>query len=241
METPKRSLQILNTKEEDTKNQQAFFNVTPLICKAQVAGYFIDLILNSGSSVSVIAKYFLEAIGKKINEPSTQPITNIHSDKKKDLDITKAVLVYINDINIKTDIEVSEAKEYTIIVGNEWLKKAKTLLDYELCELTIRCGEKLIVVKCCHWTTFPATKQNQEKKQSDESNDDESDDEDQKKPKETAKHVYIIFISNGKPLDNVKANKEGIMPNTVIGDMTLVHNAGVINFYIHQVMNANPV
>ncbi|KAG9297656.1 hypothetical protein G9A89_011171 [Geosiphon pyriformis] len=46
-------------------------NVTPLICKAQVAGYFIDLILDSGSSVSVIAKHFLEAIGRKIDEPST--------------------------------------------------------------------------------------------------------------------------------------------------------------------------
>ncbi|KAG9303272.1 hypothetical protein G9A89_013598 [Geosiphon pyriformis] len=46
-------------------------NVTPLICKAQVAGYFIDLILDSGSSVSVIAKHFFEAIGRKIDEPFT--------------------------------------------------------------------------------------------------------------------------------------------------------------------------
>ncbi|KAG9288958.1 hypothetical protein G9A89_019580 [Geosiphon pyriformis] len=46
-------------------------NVTPLICKAQVAGYFIDLILDSESSVNVIAKHFLEAIGRKINESST--------------------------------------------------------------------------------------------------------------------------------------------------------------------------
>ncbi|KAG9301612.1 hypothetical protein G9A89_016682 [Geosiphon pyriformis] len=53
-------------------------NVISLICKAQVAGYFIDLILNSGSSVSVIAKHFLEAIGRKIDEPFTRPMTNIH-------------------------------------------------------------------------------------------------------------------------------------------------------------------
>ncbi|KAG9297631.1 hypothetical protein G9A89_011146 [Geosiphon pyriformis] len=58
-------------------------NVTPLICKAQVAGYFIDLILGSRSSVSVIAKHFLEAIDRKINEPSTRPMTNVHGDKKK--------------------------------------------------------------------------------------------------------------------------------------------------------------
>ncbi|KAG9299761.1 hypothetical protein G9A89_013121 [Geosiphon pyriformis] len=54
-----------------------YSNVTSLICKAQVVGYFIDLILDSGSSVSVIAKHFFKAIGRKIDEPSTRPITNI--------------------------------------------------------------------------------------------------------------------------------------------------------------------
>ncbi|KAG9294816.1 hypothetical protein G9A89_008508 [Geosiphon pyriformis] len=64
-------------------------NVTLLICKAQVAGYFIDLILNSESSVSVIAKHFFEAIGRKIDEFLTKPMTNIH---------TKAVSVCINGV-----------------------------------------------------------------------------------------------------------------------------------------------
>ncbi|KAG9303241.1 hypothetical protein G9A89_013567 [Geosiphon pyriformis] len=58
-------------------------NVIPLICKAQVTGYFIDLILDSKLSVSIIAKHFLEAIGRKINEPSTRPMTNVHNNKKK--------------------------------------------------------------------------------------------------------------------------------------------------------------
>ncbi|KAG9298719.1 hypothetical protein G9A89_012787 [Geosiphon pyriformis] len=68
-------------------------NVTLLICKTQVAGYFIDLILNSELSVSVIAKHFLEAIGRKIDELSTRPMTNIHNNKKKDLGIAKAIPV----------------------------------------------------------------------------------------------------------------------------------------------------
>ncbi|KAG9307182.1 hypothetical protein G9A89_017010 [Geosiphon pyriformis] len=157
-------------------------NVIPLICKAQVAGYFINLILDSRLSVSVIAKHFFEAIGRKID------------------DIAKAIPVYINDISIETNMEVSEAKEYTII-------KAKVLLNYELCKLTIRYGKKSIVVKCL-------PKQNQEDEQSDESDDNESDDkEDQKKQKETTKLAYIIFTSNGKSLDNIKANKKRIMVN----------------------------
>ncbi|KAG9289409.1 hypothetical protein G9A89_007970 [Geosiphon pyriformis] len=108
-------------------------------------------------------------------------------------------------------MKVSEAKEYTIIVGNEWLKKAKALLDYELCELTIRCDEKPIVVKCCHWTTPPVPKQSQKEKQSNKSDNKESDKEDEQE--ETAELAYTIFTSNGKPLDNVKANKKRIMVN----------------------------
>ncbi|KAG9287831.1 hypothetical protein G9A89_017426 [Geosiphon pyriformis] len=183
-------------------------NVTPLICKAQVAGYFIDLILDSGLSVSVIAKHFFEAIGRKIDKPSTQPITNVHGDKKKGLGIAKAISVCINGISIETDMEVSEAKEYTII-------KAKALLDYELCELTIRCDEKPIVVKCHHWTTPPVPKQSPEENESDESNDEESEEEEeQEEQKETAELAYTIFTSNDKPLDNVKTDKERIIVNS---------------------------
>ncbi|KAG9294818.1 hypothetical protein G9A89_008510 [Geosiphon pyriformis] len=159
-------------------------NVIPLICKAQVAGYFINLILDSGLSISVIAKHFLEAIGRKIDELFTRPITNIHGDKKKGLGIAKAV------------------------------PKAKALLDYELCELTIKCGKKPIVVKCCYWTIPPVSKQNQEEEQSDKSDNDKSNGEkNQEEQEKTAELAYTIFTSNGKPLDNIKADKEEIMVN----------------------------
>ncbi|KAG9306337.1 hypothetical protein G9A89_018220 [Geosiphon pyriformis] len=168
-------------------------NVISLICKAQMAGYFIDLILDSGSSVSVIAKHFLETIGRKINEPFTRPMINVHG-----LGIAKAIPVRINGISIETDMKVSKAKKYTIIVGNEWLKKAKALLDYELCELIIRC----------------VPKQSPKENESDESNDEESEEEEkQKEQEETAELAYTIFTSNGKPLDNVKADKKGIIVN----------------------------
>ncbi|KAG9289304.1 hypothetical protein G9A89_007865 [Geosiphon pyriformis] len=138
-------------------------------------------------------------------------MTNVHGNKKKGLGIAKAIPVRINGISIETDMEVSKAKEYTIIVGNEWLKKAKALLDYKLCKLTIRCGEKPIVVKCRHWTTPPVPKQSPEENESDESDDKESEEEEEQE--ETVELTYTIFTSNGKPLDNVKADKKGIIVN----------------------------
>jgi hypothetical protein len=43
---------------------------TPLTCTAKCAGYNFKLILDSGSSVSVISKHFLEAIARNIDEAS---------------------------------------------------------------------------------------------------------------------------------------------------------------------------
>ncbi|KAG9284564.1 hypothetical protein G9A89_014168, partial [Geosiphon pyriformis] len=68
---------------------------------------------------------------------------------------------------------VSEVKKYTIIIGNKWLKKAKALLNYELCKLVIRCDQKPIVVKYSHWTTPPVFKQNPEVEQLNKSDNDE--------------------------------------------------------------------
>ncbi|KAG9299318.1 hypothetical protein G9A89_013966 [Geosiphon pyriformis] len=147
-------------------------NVTPLICKAQVAGYFIDLILDSRSSISIIVKHFLEAIDRKINKLFTRPITNIHSNKKKDLGIAKAIPVRINGISIETNMEVSKAKKYTIIV---------------------------------------VPKQNQEKQSNESDNDESNNEKDQEKSEKTAELTYTIFTSNGKPLDNVKADKKEII------------------------------
>ena len=45
-------------------------DTTPLTCKAKIAGYSFDLILDSGSFISVIVKPFLDAIAKKIDGPS---------------------------------------------------------------------------------------------------------------------------------------------------------------------------
>ncbi|KAG9298519.1 hypothetical protein G9A89_018878 [Geosiphon pyriformis] len=67
------------------------------------------------------------------------------------------------------------------------------------------------MVKCHYWTTLLVLKQSQEKKQSDESDNKKSEKKD--KQEETTELAYIIFTSNSKPLDNVKADKKEIMVN----------------------------
>ncbi|KAG9291500.1 hypothetical protein G9A89_021919 [Geosiphon pyriformis] len=163
-----------NLTNDDHDMDELAINTSELTRKKKKAK--IDFVIDSKKTSTLTADNN-KPPKAKIDKPSIQPMTNIYGNKKKDLDIAKAIFVCINGISIETNIEVSEAKKYTIIVGNKWLKKAKMLLDYELCKLTIRCSEKPIVVKCCHWTTPLVSKQNQEKEQSDKSDDNKSNEE----------------------------------------------------------------
>jgi hypothetical protein len=54
---------------------------TPLLCKAQVYGWTIDLIVNSESSISVIFKKFMKNIGHKLTRTSSRTVSDIHSEK----------------------------------------------------------------------------------------------------------------------------------------------------------------
>ncbi|KAG9284488.1 hypothetical protein G9A89_014092 [Geosiphon pyriformis] len=105
--------------------------------------------------------------------------------------------------------------------------------------------------------------QNQEEEQSNESDDNKSDKEkNQEKQEETVELAYTIFISNGKPLDNIKADKKEIIvndklicwfyynifmienlarkQNTIIGGMAFVLSANAINLCILLIMNTSP-
>jgi hypothetical protein len=48
------------------------------MCKAQVAGWKVEVILDSGSSISIVSKNFMESLGRKIEKPSERRITGIH-------------------------------------------------------------------------------------------------------------------------------------------------------------------
>src|SRR6266487_3093744 len=51
---------------------------TPLLCKARVYGWTIDLIVDSGSSISVISEKFMKDIGQKPARTSSRTVSDIH-------------------------------------------------------------------------------------------------------------------------------------------------------------------
>ncbi|CAG8801902.1 7538_t:CDS:1, partial [Gigaspora margarita] len=78
-------------------------------------------------------------IKKEIDKLSTRNLIDIHGQRKHPLGIVENLLIVVNKVKISIDIEVTKAKEYTIIVGTDWLSKvkgkidlAKGVLEYEL-------------------------------------------------------------------------------------------------------------
>ena len=96
--------------------------VDAVYCDAYMDNTPIYLIVDTGSTSSVISKPFLDSIGRKIDEPSTINMMDINGGKKRSLGKVKNLPINIKGTYILIDMDVSEAKAYAVIVGNDWLR-----------------------------------------------------------------------------------------------------------------------
>ncbi|CAG8826071.1 30980_t:CDS:2 [Gigaspora margarita] len=98
-------------------------------CKATVEQCSIYLILDTGSCKSLVSYDFLKKIKKNINKQSLQNLIDVHGQRRHPLGVVKNFLIKVNKIEIPINIEVTEAWEYTVIVGTDWLAKVKEKID----------------------------------------------------------------------------------------------------------------
>ncbi|KAF0465054.1 gag-pol fusion protein [Gigaspora margarita] len=98
-------------------------------CKATIEQHPIYLILDIGSSKSLVSYEFLKKIEKEIDKPSVRNLIDVHGQKKHPLGVVENLPIVVNKIKIPIDVEVTEAKDYTVIVGTDWLGKVKGRID----------------------------------------------------------------------------------------------------------------
>jgi hypothetical protein len=126
------------------ENQKA---VDAVYCDAYLDGKPIYLIVDTGSTGSLISKVFLDKIGRTIDTPSTVNMVDVNGGKKRSLGKVKQLPINIKGTIIPVDVDVSESASYSVIVGNDWLTKTKGIIDFNhrILELNynnrkIRCG-----------------------------------------------------------------------------------------------------
>ncbi|CAG8837936.1 26998_t:CDS:2, partial [Gigaspora margarita] len=124
---------VLNSKIEMLDVSQPPIKVT--YCEATIEQQPIYLILDTGSSKSLISYEFLKKIRKEIDKLSVRNLIDVHGQRKFPLGVVENLSIVVNKVKISIDVEITEAKDYAIIVGTDWLKKVRGKIDLAKGEL----------------------------------------------------------------------------------------------------------
>src|SRR6185295_10110420 len=146
--TPKRKRKPKDKEKELEINLATTYSNTPMICKGQIGGWTVDIILDSGSSTSIISKKFLDHLKRKANRQSNRMITGIHGDKKSSLGICDNIAVHIGDVVVSADMEIIDTQAYNLVLGTDWLRKANAVINYKDSQVTISDGSRQAQVTC---------------------------------------------------------------------------------------------
>ena len=107
--------------------------------EVEIFGEEIEVVIDTGAAISLITKDYLESTGRTIEEASNVDLTDANGRKKRALGRVKNVEVTVEGRRlVKMDMEVTEATNYDVILGNDWLVKNKA--EIKPAEETITLG-----------------------------------------------------------------------------------------------------
>ncbi len=114
------------TSEKSFSNQLEYNNKDvkdALFGEATIFGERINIIIDSGSKGSAIAKQFLDRKMQNIDGVAQFKIIDIQGKRTSPLGMKNNVQVNIEGIDIGIDMVVTEFKDYNLILGNDWISK----------------------------------------------------------------------------------------------------------------------
>ena len=116
-------MQVNISKPNDDKT-------TALYCEASIKHIQFPLIIDSGSAGSIISLSLLKDLDMEITKASKTLMVNVNGEKRRPLGAVTDIPLKINGCIIPMDAIVTDANSYAAIVGNDWLRKTKAVLDY---------------------------------------------------------------------------------------------------------------
>ncbi|CAJ0754565.1 9918_t:CDS:2, partial [Entrophospora sp. SA101] len=92
-------------------------------CDAEIWGTKVKAIVDTGSSGSIISKQCLDQLKRKIEESSNVSLIGINGQKHRPLGIVRNVHVTLDNKHpIEVTMQVTEATNYELILGVDWLR-----------------------------------------------------------------------------------------------------------------------
>ena len=134
-ETGEREANFAGSDEDET--------TTAAKVTLRVNGKVQTAIVDSGAATSIITKALLDRLGYKTDRPSKLIVVTANGARTKSLGIVSNLPVTIGKIDIPTSFQVLESKDEVLILGNEWLREANAIMNWEQSSLTIRDKDKI--------------------------------------------------------------------------------------------------
>ncbi|KAG9305115.1 hypothetical protein G9A89_007755 [Geosiphon pyriformis] len=103
--------------------------ITAMYTEAEVEEKAIRLILNSGSTGSIIIYQLIQQLKRNVDRPAQTVIVTANGMKKTPVGEIDNFPFTLDGITISVKVLVIDAFQYQALVGNDWLQKANMKLD----------------------------------------------------------------------------------------------------------------
>ncbi|CEP07122.1 hypothetical protein [Parasitella parasitica] len=110
--------------------------------KIVVNGRKVDCLIDCGASKCIMSRQTKDFLGLDIDASSNTVFTLGDNSKVAALGTIYDVPITVGDTTIPINMEVLEATPMPIIIGNNWLQKAKAQIDYTLTILSVTYRQK---------------------------------------------------------------------------------------------------
>src|SRR3954454_18919398 len=119
-------------------------------CKILVNGMVVNAIIDSGASTSIVMKKLARKLGFEINKPSKLVIVTANGTKVRSLGEISEFTLELKGREVDIPVQVLESSDEVLILGNDWLKRARAVLDWEKSILTVKIeGRKIALPISC--------------------------------------------------------------------------------------------
>ncbi|KAG9288113.1 hypothetical protein G9A89_017708 [Geosiphon pyriformis] len=111
--------------------------ITAIYTEAEVEEKTICLILDSGSTGSIITYQLMQQLKRNVNQPAQTVIVTADGMKKTPVGEINNFSFTLDGITIPVKVLVMDASQYQALIENDWLQKANANLNWKTQELTI--------------------------------------------------------------------------------------------------------
>ncbi|PKB96255.1 hypothetical protein RhiirA5_404483, partial [Rhizophagus irregularis] len=133
-------MQVANTAGPNDDRTSALY------CEASIKHIRFPLIVDSGSAGSIISLSLLKDLDMEITKASKTIMVNVNGERRRPLGAVTDIPLKIHECIIPMDAIVTDANSYSAIVGNDWLRKTKAVLDYNNNRMTIKWKDQVLEV-----------------------------------------------------------------------------------------------